>query len=142
MSTCTNSDETIVRWTELPTDVPIALADRRRVIGTKVMVSHVRLAKGCFVPSHRHENEQITCVLSGRLEFGLGEPDTKAHRVRVACAGEVVHLPCGLPHSARALEDTIVLDVFAPPAATTGIDTAGRDAELGAEGAAGAASRR
>jgi quercetin dioxygenase-like cupin family protein len=40
----------------------------------------------------------------------------------VVRAGEVILLPGGLPHSAEAVEDTVVLDVFSPPSATTGID--------------------
>ncbi len=33
----------------------------------------------------------------------------------VARAGDVVHLASDEMHGARALEDTVVLDVFAPP---------------------------
>jgi len=98
------------------------LIERRRVIGTQAMISHVRLTRGCFVPSHAHENEQITCLLEGRLKFGLGQPGSAEYREVVASAGEVVHLPSNVPHSAEALADTLVLDVFAPPSATTGID--------------------
>ena len=30
-------------------------------------------------------------------------------------SGEVLYIPSGLPHSALALEDTLVTDVFCPP---------------------------
>jgi quercetin dioxygenase-like cupin family protein len=30
-------------------------------------------------------------------------------------AGEVLHLPSNVPHAARALEDTLDLDIFCPP---------------------------
>jgi quercetin dioxygenase-like cupin family protein len=36
--------------------------------------------------------------------------------------GDVLHLPGHAPHGAEALETAVVLDVFAPPSATTGID--------------------
>lgn len=98
------------------------LLSRQRIVGEKAMISRVTLEKGCFVPSHAHENEQFACVLSGRLRFGLGAPDTAGHREVEVGAGEVIHLPSHLPHSARALEATVVLDVFSPPSATTGID--------------------
>ncbi len=37
-------------------------------------------------------------------------------------AGDVIHLPSHAPHAAEAIETAIVLDVFAPPSTTTGID--------------------
>lgn len=110
------------RWSDLPADRPMALLERRRVIGEKAMISHVRLAKGCLVPTHAHENEQFACVLSGRLRFVLGAVGTAEHRVVEAGAGEVVALPGNVPHSAEALEETVVLDVFSPPSEKTGID--------------------
>lgn len=109
-------------WDRLPRDNPMPLLERRRVIGEKVMLSQVRLSRGCFVPSHAHENEQFACILSGCLRFGLGQPGSAGFREVDARAGEVVHLPSNVPHSAEAIEDTLVLDVFSPPSATTGID--------------------
>lgn len=110
------------RWAEMTVDSPMALLERRRLIGEKVMISHVTLHTGCDVPVHAHENEQFTCVLSGSLEFTLGEEQRKV-TVR---AGEVLHLPSNLPHGARAPEETTVLDIFAPPSAGTGIDAHAR----------------
>jgi quercetin dioxygenase-like cupin family protein len=110
------------RWTELPADCPMALLDRRRIVGERAMLSHVRLQKGCDVPTHAHENEQFACVLSGRARFGLGAEGSPDRREVVVEAGEVLHLPGGVPHSAFALEETVILDIFSPPSATTGID--------------------
>jgi len=118
----------LYRWSELPTDVPMALLERRRVIGRQAMISHVLLKKGCFVPAHSHENEQFTCVLQGKLRFGLGDDKSPNRHEVVAVAGEVIHLPSLVPHSAEALEETLVLDVFSPPSATTGIDEKGTQA--------------
>jgi quercetin dioxygenase-like cupin family protein len=100
----------------------MALLERRRLIGAQAMISHVTLFKGCFVPSHAHANEQFCCVLSGRLRFGLGAEGAPDRREVTVGAGEVLHLPSNLPHSAEALEDTVVLDIFSPPSQTTGID--------------------
>lgn len=98
------------------------LLSRRRVIGEKAMISEVRLEKGCRVPTHAHENEQFTCIVAGKLRFGIGaEGAADRYEVDVS-AGEVIHLPANVPHSADALEDTRVLDIFSPPSATTGID--------------------
>ena len=100
----------------------MALLERRRVIGERAMVSQVHLKKGCFVPTHAHFNEQITCVLSGRLRFILGEESVKSREEMTLSAGEVLYLPSNVPHAAEAMEDTLVLDIFSPPSEKTGID--------------------
>jgi quercetin dioxygenase-like cupin family protein len=61
---------------------------------------------------HHHDNEQLTYVLEGALEFTLGEDRGRKVVVR---AGEVLYLPSNLPHEALALEDTLDVDVFSPP---------------------------
>ena len=43
----------------------------------------------------------------------------------VVVGGEVLHLPANVPHSAEALEDSVLFDLFSPPSATTGVDAAG-----------------
>lgn len=88
--------------------------ERRLVSGDRMMVAQVHLARGCIVPRHEHDHEQITCVLEGALRFLLGEDESKE---TVVAAGEVLHLPSNLQHSAEALEDTVVLDLFSPPRA-------------------------
>lgn len=112
------------RWSELPVDAPMALLERRRVIGEQAMISHVTLHKGCFVPSHAHVNEQFSCVLSGRIKFTLGDPAAKTEELLVG-PGDMIHLPSNVPHAAEAIEETVVLDIFSPPSATTGIDRKG-----------------
>lgn len=108
------------RWDDLSCDRPLERLVRRRVIGERVMLSHVTLEKGCHVESHAHENEQMAVVLSGAVRFALGDGDD-ASTLDVR-AGEVLHLPSGLPHAATALDDSVVLDVFSPPSEATGID--------------------
>lgn len=111
---------TIHRWSALSPDVPMPLLSRKRVIADKMMISRIELQRGCSVPVHAHENEQITCVLSGRLRFHLQEGS--ATRMQDVGPGEVLVLPAMVPHGADALEDTVVLDLFSPPSQTTGID--------------------
>lgn len=115
-------------WDALTCDKPMPLLERRRMMGEKAMVSHVTLRKGCDVPTHAHENEQFSCVVSGRLRFGLGAVGSPERREVVVAAGQVIHLPSNLPHSAFAEEETVVLDIFAPPSQMTGIDRPARDA--------------
>jgi unsaturated pyranuronate lyase len=118
----TSFGATQYRWDDLATDRPMAKLERRRILGEKMMISHVVLEKGCSVPTHAHENEQFACVMSGRVRFGIGAEGSPARRDVVVAGGEVLHLPSNVPHSAEALEKSVVLDLFSPPSATTGID--------------------
>jgi quercetin dioxygenase-like cupin family protein len=77
------------------------------------MLAHVYLKKGCVVPRHSHENEQLTYVLDGKLRLWTGEEG--AEREWTVSSGEVLVIPSNIPHRAEALEDTLDLDVFDPP---------------------------
>jgi quercetin dioxygenase-like cupin family protein len=100
------------RWDELPKEAVKDDLSRRLITGDRLMLAHVYLEKGCIVPQHSHDNEQLTYILEGKLRFFLGEDESEV--VDVA-AGEVLHLPSNLPHKAEALEDTLDVDVFSPP---------------------------
>jgi unsaturated pyranuronate lyase len=103
---------TLYRWTDLPLDSLRGSITRRMVSTQRMTIAHVYLKKGDEVPRHSHENEQITYILSGALEFWLG-PDDQQHVI--VRAGEVLVIPPDLPHRALALEDTLDVDVFNPP---------------------------
>ena len=85
---------------------------RRLITGDRMMLAHVYLEKGCIVPKHSHENEQLTYILDGALRFWLGEDESNEIVVR---AGEVLVIPSNVPHKAEAIEDTLDVDVFSPP---------------------------
>jgi quercetin dioxygenase-like cupin family protein len=100
------------RWDDLPIEKVTDMLGRRLVTGDRMMLAHVYLKAGCLVPMHRHENEQLTYVLEGALEFRIGEDRTEKVVVQ---AGEVLLIPGNVPHEALALEDTLDVDVFSPP---------------------------
>lgn len=108
----------------LPADSPMPLIERRRIIGEQAMLSSVTLFKGFKLKSHRHANEQFAVVLAGRVVFGLNEPGTPGYHEVTLTAGQVLQLPSNVWHSAEALEETRILDIFAPPSEKTGIDRA------------------
>ena len=114
------TDAVRYRWNDMEQDHPMDLIDRRRIMGEKVMVSEVILHKGFSVASHQHENEQIGIVLSGKVTFGIGEGDDY-HEMTLE-GGEVIHLPSNVVHSAVALEESRILDIFSPVSETTGVD--------------------
>ena len=87
--------------------------DRPGFIGTFIhsegaTLAHWQIAKGTELALHSHPHEQISFLLSGRLDLRSGD--------------ETVHLEPGNsvvfagdePHSGFAHEDCVVLDVFCP----------------------------
>ena len=100
------------RLAEQPVEELNPLISRSLITGERAMLAHVYLKKGAVVPMHSHDNEQITYVLEGALQFRIGDDGPQELVVR---SGEVLHLPSNVPHEAVALEDTIDVDVFTPP---------------------------
>jgi len=100
------------RWDDMPRETLNAGLGRRLVSGDRGMLAHVYFDAGAEVPRHHHDNEQITYILEGALQFWFGDADEETHTVR---AGEVLVIPGNLPHRALALEDTLDVDVFSPP---------------------------
>ena len=103
---------TLYRWKDLPKEQLKPDLGRRLISTERLMLAHVYLEKGCIVPTHSHENEQLTYILEGLLRFSLGEDGSEM--VDVA-AGEVLHIPSHLTHAAEALETTLDVDIFCPP---------------------------
>jgi quercetin dioxygenase-like cupin family protein len=103
---------TFHRWDDMPKERVSDLLQRRLITGERMMLAHVYLDKGCIVPRHSHDNEQLTYILEGALRFWLGEDGEDEVVVR---AGEVLVIPPNLPHKAEALEDTLDVDIFSPP---------------------------
>jgi len=100
------------RWEELPLEKLKGSLTRRLITSDRMMIAHVHFKKGDDVPRHSHENEQITYILEGALQFRLG---ANGEREVIVRAGEVLVIPSYLPHSALALEDTLDVDIFNPP---------------------------
>ena len=103
---------TLHRWDELPKEALKEGIDRRLVSTDRMMIAHVYLDEGAIVPRHEHENEQLTYILEGCLRFRLGDDESQVVDVR---AGELLHIPSWLAHSAEALEKTLDCDIFCPP---------------------------
>jgi quercetin dioxygenase-like cupin family protein len=100
-----------IPWSAIPLEDLNPLLQRQFVVGQEIMLARVLLKKGCIVPEHSHHNEQLTYVLEGALKFWIDGKEI------VVNAGETLCIPSHMPHKAEALEDTVDLDVFAPPRA-------------------------
>jgi quercetin dioxygenase-like cupin family protein len=100
------------RVEDVPRERVTDMLDRRLITGERSMLAHVYLKKGCIVPFHSHENEQISYILEGALRFWIGEQGEDEVVLR---AGEVLVIPSRVRHKAEALEDTVDVDIFTPP---------------------------
>jgi quercetin dioxygenase-like cupin family protein len=106
------SEVSFYRWDSMKKERVSDMLERRLITGDRMMLAHVYLKKGCIVPRHSHENEQLTYILEGALKFKIGEDGAEEI---VVSAGEVLLIPSNVPHMAEALEETLDVDVFSPP---------------------------
>lgn len=73
-----------------------------------MLVRHLMQA-GWEGARHSHPHEQLVYVVRGRLVFARGSEKFEAR------AGDSFVVAGGVEHQATALEESEVLDVFAPP---------------------------
>ena len=93
----------------VPEEQVTPLIRRRIVTGEKEMIVFWRMKAGAHAAAHRHPHEQIFFMLSGKMEFRLGDEK------RTCGPGEAGVIPGGVEHEAWFTEDTEVIDVFSPP---------------------------
>jgi quercetin dioxygenase-like cupin family protein len=96
------------RWDEIALEKVTEMLSRKVVSGDREMLVQVYIKRGCLVPMHAHDSEQMTYVLQGALKFLVGGEEITVRE------GEVLLIPSGVMHQAEALEDTFELDVFSP----------------------------
>jgi len=102
-------DITKYRWENVAEEQLNPLLSRKVLTGDRVMIAEMILKKGCVVPPHHHEHEQVSYVVKGKLRFEINGKEILLE------SGEVLHIPSNVVHSAIALEDTLDLDIFSPP---------------------------
>ena len=96
------------RWDEIALDKVTEMLSRKIVSGEREMLVQVYVKRGCLVPMHAHDSEQMTYVLQGALRFLIhGEEITVRE-------GEVLHIPSWVEHQAEALDDCVEFDIFSP----------------------------
>lgn len=74
----------------------------------ELMLVRHRFEKGWTGARHSHPHHQLVYVISGRLRF---EAEGKSWEMG---AGDSVAVEGGVEHLAAALDESVVLDVFAP----------------------------
>lgn len=96
------------RWHQEPVE-RLSEGIGRQVLDTAALtVARIHLAAGARVPRHAHPNEQVANVVTGRLRFVVGDEEA------IVGAGESIAIPPDVAHEVEALEDALVIDVFAP----------------------------
>ena len=76
--------------------------------GSLTLMTEFRLAAGSSVPPHAHPHEQTGYLVKGRLELTEGDV---THDVS---PGDSWCVPADVEHWSTALEDTVIVEVFAP----------------------------
>ena len=83
---------------------------KRRILahGQEMMMVENEFAPGDTAPEHEHVHAKITYVIDGALEF------TVDGETRVLRKGDSTFIAPHAVHRAIALEDTLIIDMFAP----------------------------
>jgi len=76
--------------------------------GEKATFGFVEIKKGSSVPLHSHIHEQITYIIEGQLDMNIGGEDFSLTDGMY----HVIH--SNIPHSAVAITDCKLIDVFGP----------------------------
>jgi quercetin dioxygenase-like cupin family protein len=84
---------------------------RRVLSGKQSMMVWWNVKAGAHAAAHKHPHEQIVWMLKGKMDFRIGD------ECRSMGAGDVAVIPSGVEHEGHFLEDTEVVDMFAPPRA-------------------------
>ena len=78
------------------------------VHGEKTLMGQFKIAKGAAIPAHSHPHEQTGIMVIGKLRFNVDGQVVDME------TGDSWCLPGGVEHSAEALEDSVVVEVFSP----------------------------
>jgi quercetin dioxygenase-like cupin family protein len=76
--------------------------------GDLTLLTEFRMRRGSQLPRHAHPHEQTGYLVSGRIKLTVGG------RSMIARPGDSWSIPGNVQHSARILEDTVAIEVFAP----------------------------
>jgi quercetin dioxygenase-like cupin family protein len=78
------------------------------VHGEKTHMCEFRVAAGGTIPRHSHSHEQTGYLVSGRVDFHMGDNKLEAR------PGDCWCVPGDVEHWAETLEDSVIIEVFSP----------------------------
>jgi quercetin dioxygenase-like cupin family protein len=79
------------------------------VHGEQTLMARFELAKGSLIPTHHHIYEQTGLLISGHIVLTIDGTDHEVTPGDSWCIG------ADIPHAARAIEDSVAVEVFSPP---------------------------
>jgi quercetin dioxygenase-like cupin family protein len=101
---------TFVSWDALEPLEMVPGLNFQPVLGERVMANFVSFDRHTEAPLHWHEEEQISFVIDGELEFEV------AGEKQILRRGQAVVVPPNVPHAARTYDSPCLeVDVFHPP---------------------------
>ena len=89
-------------WDEIVPEQVYPGVERQVIDGAHQTLVRYVYRPGAIFPVHAHPQEQITTVLTGRIEF------TVAGETVVLGPGETAIIPAGIPHGAAVVGDDTV----------------------------------
>src|SRR5262245_42018925 len=82
---------------------------RRRVVsGTQGTMVYWRMKAGAHAAAHKHPHEQFMWIIKGTMDFRIGDDK------RTMKPGDVAVITGGVEHEGYFMEDSEVIDFFAP----------------------------
>jgi len=92
-----------------PVQMLPGLIRRTLVSSDRLMICRFDLDKGVEIPDHSHPHDQAGYVVSGKIRITVGGKSLDLGE------GDSYSAPPNVPHSALALEASVVVDTFYPP---------------------------
>lgn len=98
----------LIRWDGVPTQEISDKISLQVVWGDKATLARFCFAKGTHTPAHKHEAEQHTYLVQGKMEMRLAGQSVNL------LPGQILVIPSGVEHEAWFYQDSVVLDFFSP----------------------------
>jgi quercetin dioxygenase-like cupin family protein len=88
----------------------VGVGVERRILGfdSELMMTHVKFRSGAIGAIHHHPHRQVSYIKSGSFEVIIG------NERRILKSGDCYFVPPEVEHGVVALEDSCLVDVFAP----------------------------
>ena len=89
-------------------DVLEKIQQKTLAYGDRTLMAEFRLGQGADLPRHSHPHEQTGYLVSGEIALTIGD---ETHQVK---PGDSWCIAGDVEHKARALEDSVAIEVFSP----------------------------
>ncbi len=92
-----------------PVEMLTGVVRRTLALTERLMLCEFTLQAGSEVPIHTHPHDQVGYIVSGEVVMIINGQETRCG------PGDAYAIPGGVPHGARAISDSVLVDVFHPP---------------------------